>query len=118
MTDQTPAVRRQADPDRPCPHLNFEACVAVNRLTANDTDPTVIGYSADITVKCADCAEPFRWTGVAAGLSPVRPMCSIDEATLIAPLRPASADPDFGLGLPGYAVSYRPQIIDPSDGGQ
>lgn len=95
-----------ADPDRPCPHLDFEAYVAVNRITASNGDPTVIGYSADITVKCAHCAEPFRWSGVAAGLSPARPMCSIDEATLIAPLRPASADRDFGLGLPGYSVSY------------
>ena len=106
------------DPDRPCPHLDFEAYVAVNRITTSDTDPTVIGYSANITVRCEACQEPFRWSGVAAGLSPARPMCSIDEATLMAPLRPASADPDFGLGLPGYSVSYRPQIIDPQAGEQ
>lgn len=116
--DTRPPIRRTADPDAPCPHLDFAAYVAVNRITGRDDDPTVIGYSADITVTCADCGEPFRWTGVAAGLSPAGPMCSIDEATLIAPLRPASADPDFGLGLPGYAVSYRPQIIDPKAGEQ
>lgn len=29
-----------------------------------------------------------------------------DETELRAPLRPASSDPDFGLGLPGYAIRY------------
>ncbi|MEU7381540.1 hypothetical protein AB0A91_16360 [Streptomyces sp. NPDC042207] len=95
------------DPDRPCPHENFDAYVAVNRLTASDTDPTVVGYSAGIKVHCRDCGEPFRWTGVPAGVSPRRPMCSIDETELHAPLRPASADPDFGMGLPGFAVSFQ-----------
>lgn len=95
------------NPDRACPHEDFEANVEVNRLTKADDDPTVIGYSADITVRCVACQEPFRWTGLRAGYSPHRPMCSVDETTLVAPLRPASADPDFGMGIPGYAVSYR-----------
>jgi len=34
-------------------------------------------------------------------------MCSVDETVLVAPLRPASADPDFGMGLPGYAIQFR-----------
>lgn len=96
------------NPDRACPHEDFDAFVEVNRLTANDDDPTVVGYSADIRVSCHACGEPFRWTGLRAGLSPGRPMCSVDETVMSAPLRPASADPDFGLGLPGYAVGYRP----------
>ncbi|MYV56468.1 hypothetical protein [Streptomyces sp. SID3212] len=96
-----------ADLDRPCPHLDFAAYVAVNRLTAADDDPTVVGYSADITVECDDCGEPFRWTGLDAGVSPAGPTCSVDEKTMCAPLRPASADPDFGLGLPGVAVIRR-----------
>ncbi|WP_426568135.1 hypothetical protein [Streptomyces canus] len=96
-----------ANPDRPCPHENFDAFVEVNRLTASDDAPTAIGYSADIKVRCHDCGEPFRWTGVQAGLSPRGPMCSVDETELRAPLRPASADPDFGLGLPGFSVRYR-----------
>ncbi|MEV4093822.1 hypothetical protein [Streptosporangium saharense] len=95
-----------ADLDRPCPHLTFEARVEVNRITSGDDGP-VVAYSADIVVRCADCDEPFRWTGLQAGLSQARPMCSVDETELRAPLRPASADPDFGLGLPGFAVTYR-----------
>lgn len=96
-----------ANPDRACPHENFAVVAEVNRITSGDHDPTVIGYSADITVTCADCDEPFRWTGLRAGLSPAQPMCSIDETTMSAPLRPASADPDFGLGLPGYSITAR-----------
>lgn len=96
------------DPDRPCPHENFDAYVDVARRTKSDTDSTVVGYSAEIKVNCRDCQEPFRWTGVQAGLSPARPMCSVDETELLAPLRPASADPDFGMGLPGYAVTWHP----------
>lgn len=102
-----PRGGNHADPDKPCWHENFDAYVDVNRLTKSDDDPTVVGYSADIKVNCHDCGEPFRWTGLPAGLSPAQPMCSVDEATMSAPLRPASADPDFGLGLPGYSVNYR-----------
>ncbi|WP_073946497.1 hypothetical protein [Streptomyces kebangsaanensis] len=98
---------RAADPDKPCLHENFDAYVAVNRITASDADPTVVGYAADIKVHCRDCGEPFRWSGVRAGVSPREPMCSVDETELRAPLRPASEDPDFGLGLPGFAVRYR-----------
>ena len=96
------------DPDRACPHENFDVYAAVNRRTKGDDDPTVIGFSADIKINCRDCGEPFRWTGAPAGLSPTRPTCSVDESELRAPIRPASADPDFGLGLPGFAVNYRP----------
>jgi hypothetical protein len=31
-------------------------------------------------------------------------MCSVDETELRAPLRPASSDPDFGMGLPGFGI--------------
>jgi hypothetical protein len=93
----------QADPDKACDHPDFTATVDVNRLTATD-DGTVQAYTADIRVHCAACGERFRWIGVPAGLSGARPTCSIDEAELHAPLRPASADPDFGLGIPGFAI--------------
>lgn len=100
-------MTKAADPDRGCPHENFDVLACINRLTKTDDDPTVTGYSAEIKVTCRDCGEPFRWTGLDAGLSPAHPMCNVDETTLRAPIRPASADPDFGLGLPGYAVNYR-----------
>jgi hypothetical protein len=95
-----------ADPDKPCPHEGFDAVVEVNRLTSEPDGP-VTAYSADIRIGCAQCGEPFRWTGVQAGLMPDRPMVSVDETQLRAPIRPASADPDFGLGIPGFAVRLR-----------
>lgn len=80
-----------ADPDKACLHEDFNAYVEVNRLTEREGDGEPVGaYSADIRVSCANCGEPFRW---------------IDETVMSAPLRPASSDPDFGLGIPGYAVT-------------
>lgn len=96
-----------ADPDRACEHGTFEASVIVNRVRRSDDDPEVIGYSADVAVRCTDCDEPFRWTGLQSGVSPTKPMCSIDGTEMRAPLRPASADPDFGMGLPGFSVRLR-----------
>jgi len=95
-----------SDPDKPCPHEHFEAYVEINRVLADENDTGPAYFMADITVECAGCSEPFRWSGVQAGMIPSRPMCSVDEKTLHAPLRPASADPDFGLGLPGFAVTW------------
>lgn len=89
------------NPDRPCPHPDFTASVAVNRLT---DDGQVTAYIADITVNCVVCYEPFRWIGVPAGLSGRHPTVSVTETELRAPLRPASSDPDFGLGIPGFAI--------------
>jgi hypothetical protein len=97
------------NPDRACPHLHFNADVAVNRVGVEDTDDGMPdGYMADIRVWCTDCGERFRWMGLPAGVSFRHPMVSVDEAELHAPLRPASSDPDFGLGIPGFAINYRP----------
>lgn len=96
-----------ADPDRACGHENFQANVEVNRLQAADDDPQVVAYSASIRIWCIDCDETFRWIGVPAGVLPNRPACSIDEAELRAPLRPASSDSDFGLAIPGVAIRFR-----------
>lgn len=97
------------DLDKPCPHLNFDAVVTVARVgEAETTDGLPRAYSAEITVCCAHCKEPFRWVGLPAGLSFARPMVSPDERELRAPLRPASSDPDFGMGIPGFAINFTP----------
>ena len=95
-----------ADPDRPCPHEDFSATVEINRLTGQEGMTTPDAYSASIRVSCAQCGEAFRWIGLQAGMHPARPMVSVDEAEMRAPLRPASSDPDFGLGIPGFAVTW------------
>lgn len=98
----------RADPDRACLHPNFVATVEVCRRIADgepelDSTPA-IGFAADIRVHCAACDEPFRWVGVPAGLNPRHPTVSIDDLELRAPLRPASSDPDFGLGGIGFGI--------------
>jgi len=93
------------DPDKPCPHEDFEAEVEINRLSGTESGP-VEAFQANIRVRCAHCEEPFRWIGVQAGLMPDRPMVSVDETELRAPIRPASSDPDFGMGIPGFAVTW------------
>ncbi len=95
------------DPDRACPHEGFTAEVDVNRLTAGVPEQ-VAGYSAVVRVQCAGCGERFRFVGAPAGLSSTHPTCSPDEAELRVPIRPASSDPDFGMGLPGFAIRYMP----------
>lgn len=97
-----------ADPDKACPHVNFDADVAVGRLfNGEDHGGVPDGFRVDLTVRCEDCGEPFRWVGVPAGMRSDRPMVSVDEKTLHAPMRPASSDKDFGLGIPGYAIRMR-----------
>lgn len=103
------AATAAPNPDRACPHLIFHADVEVNRIGEADTDDgRPKAYMADVRVACAPppdgCGEPFRFTGLTAGLSFAHPMVSVDEAELRAPIRPASADPDFGHGIPGFAI--------------
>lgn len=44
-----------------CLHENFSARVNVNRLTDSGR------FNADVTIKCADCGEPFRFLGLPCG---------------------------------------------------
>lgn len=65
-----------------CPHMNFNARVAVNRLE------DVGRFTADVTIECADCGEPFHFKGLPMGSSPDRPMVSVDGLELRAPIGP------------------------------
>ena len=65
-----------------CLHEQFAANVAVNRLE------DVGLFSADITIRCAQCGEDFGFVGLEAGYSPTEPRVSIDGLTLIAPIEP------------------------------
>lgn len=72
-----------------CAHLNFAANVKVGRLTNGDDGP-VTGYTADVTVKCAECGLPFRFIGLGAGNHFAEPRVSIDGTELRAPIEPAT----------------------------
>ena len=107
LDDEGAPLIPPADPDKPCPHEAFEAFVEVNRVLADGADPDAAptAFVAEVAVRCAQCEEPFRWVGVPAGLSGANPTCATDGLILNAPLRPASSDPDFGLGMQGFAVT-------------
>jgi hypothetical protein len=94
-----------ADPDRACEHPVASAVVDVSRLV-DTADGPATAFVADLRIACACCGEEFRFIGVRAGASGAEPRCSVDESELRIPIRPASSDPDFGLGIPGFAINY------------
>ena len=100
MTDTPPST---ANPDRACVHEDFHADFNVGRIEPDETGMPK-AFIAEIGIHCNQCGEPFRFTGCQAGLSFAHPMVDVAETTLNAPIRPASADPDYGMGLPGYAI--------------
>ena len=83
----------RANPDRACSHEDFFVDATVNRLQRSEEDPTIVGFRLGLKVSCVNCDEPFRFIGLQAGDMPSRPMCSVDEFELRAPIRPASGMP-------------------------
>lgn len=94
------------NPDKPCEHMNFNAVVGVHRLQDVEDGP-VVGYAAEVRVQCAECEEDFIWIGCNPGLSPRGPRVSVDQKELRIPLKPASADLNFGMNLPGFDIKVK-----------
>lgn len=65
-----------------CRHEAFRADVATFRF--EDTGR----FISEIKIECSQCALPFRFVGVPAGLSWDRPSTSIEGCTLNAPIEP------------------------------
>lgn len=76
-----------------CPHELFYANTKVCRRTASETDNTVIGYSADLTINCTQCGQAFEFIGVPLGYSPFQPMANFDGTKLRIPIRPSTLEP-------------------------
>jgi hypothetical protein len=70
-----------------CAHEHFQCVARVGRLSEVDGGP-ITGYTADITICCADCGLPFEFLGMEPGSSPVAPRCSIDAAEARLPIAP------------------------------
>lgn len=87
---------------RSCPHMNFAASVQVGRLTEAD-ERTVVGYTADIRVKCADCNQLFRFRHNAYGSSPDMATVSVDNEEMRAPIEPAYTPRLMGKEMRGDA---------------
>lgn len=71
-----------------CDHEQFKADCDINRLSETDDGP-ITGYSINISVKCIQCGQKFRFLGVPAGSDHQFPRASIDGTELRAPIEPA-----------------------------
>lgn len=82
--------------------MNFAVQANVCRIAKSDEDPTIIGFTTDITVKCADCGLPFEWIGFEAGMMPDRAMVDTSAQELRAPIKPKGSL--LMPGIPGFTV--------------
>lgn len=72
----------------PCEHYNFYSGVKVARIT-DEQEIEVIGFCAEIQIRCIDCGQAFEFTGLPCGSHPVKPMVSFDATELRAPIKPS-----------------------------
>ncbi len=72
-----------------CAHENFSANVNVARLV--DTGR----FSADVTISCADCGQPFQFMGLKPGISTREPMVSPDALEARMPICPEGQEPSL-----------------------
>lgn len=74
-----------------CQHERFESQVNVFRLIdsrGSEVD-RVVGYTAEVEIRCAECEAPMLFRGLQAGSSPDEPTISFDRRQLRAPVEPA-----------------------------
>ncbi len=86
-----------------CPHEDFEAHVAVNRLTGTGGGD-ITGYAADVTIRCMHCNTPFRFLGLPGGLAPDKPTVSVDGTEARLPIAPQGEDVHLDE-LIGYSLT-------------
>lgn len=77
-----------------CQHEKLFSVVFVHRLTeTEEADAPVIGYTADISIKCSACGKPFQFLGLPPGSQWDAPTCSIDALEARMPICPAGEQP-------------------------
>jgi hypothetical protein len=75
-----------------CTHQRFVCHANVNRL--EDTPGgDITGFSADITIQCADCEIPFRFLGLPGGLLADGAAVSVDGTEARLAITPATGEP-------------------------
>lgn len=77
----------------PCAHMNFHADVRVGRHLDDATETHVIGYSAEIRVKCAECGKPFQFLGLPMGVDTHGARVSVDGLEARLALSPEGVQP-------------------------
>jgi hypothetical protein len=82
-----------------CEHENFIANVTVNRIL------DIKRFTADVTVKCADCGLPFEFIGPECGFSYEGPTVNPSAQELRIPIRPKGCEILPGIkGPAGFKV--------------
>lgn len=71
-----------------CAHNSFRCTAKIGRLSRHEGGP-ITGYTADVSIACAECGLPFRFIGLSAGNHYHEPRVSIDGTELRAPIEPA-----------------------------
>lgn len=89
---------------RACRHENFQSVVCVNRvMDGKNTAGDVMYFTADISVRCADCKLPFEFVGFQkCGLSAYEPMVDVTAQELRAPIKPKGSK--VLPGIPGFEL--------------
>lgn len=80
--------------DVACEHEEFVGDMKFNRIRGDDGN--IIGYSCDISGKCAKCGAHAYWIGLPGGLAPDQPMVSADGTEMRAPFSMAKDVVQFG----------------------
>jgi|SRR5580700_686421 hypothetical protein len=77
-----------------CEHKDFKAMVNVGRLLDNATESCVVGYIADIRIKCAECGLPFEFLGLEPGVDTQGARVSLDGLEARIALTPKGTRPN------------------------
>jgi hypothetical protein len=92
-----------------CEHPDFEAHVAVGRISDDGTGENIVHFIADVTVKCTACGEPFGFRGPPAGHSWDEPRCRVDAKQISLPLMSPA---ELELAGPLPAMSRGPMVYE------
>jgi hypothetical protein len=76
-----------------CEHMEFAAKVNVGRLTETEGGP-VTGYTADVTIKCAQCGLPFQFLGLEPGVDTQGARVSLDGLEARIAISPQGVKPN------------------------
>lgn len=76
-----------------CDHLNFDANVSVARCLDGDGGP-VVGFMAEIRIRCTGCNEEFEFLGLAPGVDNQGARVSIDGKEVRIAITPPGMTPN------------------------
>jgi hypothetical protein len=87
-----------------CKHESFQAVASIARCTRSDDDPTVVVFYCELTIKCTVCDKPFEFIGLPMGLSPGKPMCSVNGQEARLPIKPVGEV--MPMDVMGFGIEF------------